>query len=107
MVTLIVKRGPRGKSKAVAHPQLSQKISFVTELAPINDRTNRAIAGEHALAGRILKVVSVGFKGIYVVDMKHPRETGGVFAIRRKKKPLKRGDGSKPAMKLPRPLPHM
>src|SRR5579864_5816150 len=107
MVALVVKRGPRGKPKAVAHSQLSQKMSFVAELAPINDRSNRAIAGECALAFRILKIIRVGLKRIYVVNTKHPGNARCVFAIRCQKKPLKRCDGSKAAVKFPRPLPHM
>src|SRR5579864_3880955 len=107
MVALVVKRGPRGKPKAVAYAQFSQKMSFVAELAPINHRTNRAIAGERALALRILKIVSVGFQRIYIVDSEHPRNARCVFAIGRKKKSLKRGDGSKAAVKFPRPLAHV
>src|ERR1051325_7019978 len=107
MVALVVIGGPSGKPKAVAHAQLSQKISFVAKLAPVHQRANRAIAGKRALALRILKIISIGFQRIYIVNPEHPGNTRCVFAIRRKKESLKRSDGGKAAVKFPWPLPHM
>src|SRR5579864_602005 len=107
MVALVVKRGSRGKAEAVAHAQLRQKLSFVTELASINDRPNRAIAGKRSLAVRILEIISIGLKRICVVDTKHSCNARCVFAISCKEQPLKRGDGSKSSVKFPRPLPHV
>src|SRR5690348_4403392 len=107
VVALVVKAGPRGKPKAVAHPQFRQEVSFITELAPVNHRPNRSIAGESTLAVRVLKIVGVGFQRIYVVNMKHSRDAGGVFAIGCQKESLKRRNRCKATMKFPRPLAHM
>src|SRR5579859_1681720 len=107
VVAFVVIAGARGKSKAVAHAQFSQEIPLVTELAPVHQRTNRAIAGEGPLAFRILEIVSIGFKRVCIVDPEYPGDAGGVFAIGREKESLKRCDGSKTAVKFPGPLAKM
>src|SRR6476660_2397704 len=107
MVALVVIRGPRRESDAVADAQFSQKMSFVAKLAPINDRPNCTIAGEVALALRVLKIISIGLKRIYVIDPEHPGYARCVFAIGRKEQALNRCDGSKATVKFPRPLSHV
>ena len=60
----------RGEAYAVAHAEFSEKISPVSELAPVDERAYGAVARDQALAVRVLEIVGVGFEGIDIVDAK-------------------------------------